>query len=340
MLDVEFLLANKNALKYSILYEYDTMVFKSDVCIKINKYFEFRGFSIEEADYILLLNSMGSVSLFGNYLILIDLNKLIENNPKDWRKIFDECSEKVINKVFNNRFLFLVKTGDDLIKLKALPSYVDLEKNSYHLVESEVNKHSILKIIDFLLIKNKNLIDYNKLENKEPFIKSLERYLEYPEHNLLNFVKFFEEVIIYCIKDNVFNLSNFNLLFQNREEKDYYQLYKVMYNFILNPSEMTKINYFNFISNLYLKRKYSVQLILYRLMKVMKELIYLCKYLGDSEDFLSTLKDYKKYMIKNFDSLPIKSLFKYFILFGRYESSFNVGDFLFEFDRFLNSYLI
>ena len=334
MLDVEFLSLERKAFKHSILYEYDTAVFKQEVILKIKKFFESRGLSMVEVDYKNFRVSSKSVSLFGKSLIYIDLNKLIIE-VSSWKKELVLLLQGITEKTFENRFLITYRVGD---KFEDPDSYKSLIKECYYIVEPELNKTSIDKIIKYLIEKNKNIFNYITLKNQGIFLNSIKRCLENSNYNLVSFSKFFERVILLCIEDNIFSPSLFNDIFKKENPKLYYILYELMYNFLIDSSEGTRKKLYIFVCDLYLQEKYSVSLILSRLRKIIKEFSFLNKNLNGLDEYVGTLSEYQKYMLKKYNSIPIKDLFNFSILYIRLEHDLYRGDFLYKVDKFLRLY--
>lgn len=338
MFDVEFLVSSRNSFKHLVVYEYNTAVFKPDVCSKVEDVFEFRGLLLDKVDCANLNQSIRGSSLFGNFLMVFDLNEYVLSN-KGWEKEFESFSKDVLSGILENRFLILCREGKEVSKLKSMQSYIDLTKNSTYLVESEFSKTSMNKIVKYLILKNKNIFDFNKLKNQDIFLKSLHRYFECSENSLVDFIKFFERTVILCVEGDIFKLDLFNKFFQNKEVKNYYVLYKLVYNFLVNTSETTRSILFKHMCDLYLKQKCSVRLIVYRLTQIMKEFFFLCGSLNESEEYFLSLTGYKKFRLEKFKNIPVKPLLRFSVLLTQYEEKFNSKDFILELNSFLSEYI-
>lgn len=337
MFDIEFLMSGRNSFKSNIVYEYNTGVFKQDVLLKIGSIFESRDLAIQEVDYDKFYMSSRSSSLFGNSLFLVDINRLAEENKRAI-KLLQELISDILDRKIDNRFLFLFREGADEGVLDK-EKYSALLKESYVLTEVRLSKSVVRKVIEFLCAKNNQHFKFDKLKNREEFLNIVIQSAESVNYDLLQYLKLFEKVIYLCVEDSVFSLDMFNkFIHVTNEVEDIYILHKAISDFIIEPSQRTKDKLYHMVCVMYLNKKYSTRLILYRIIKIVRELSFINKSLGVSEQFIASLTKHKRYFLEKFDSIPVKNLLKFSLILMKYEEKFNTGNFIFEFNRFLASF--
>ena len=335
---MDFLLSGRNAFKSSVLYEYEDTVFKWDIIKKIRDIFEIKGFMFRKVDYSDFKNSTKSVSLFGGNLILLDLNVLQEEN-KQWETELSTFVKDLISGGMKNRFIILHRTEKKDIKVKSMEIYTELCEYCYFINEVKLNRSSVDKIIRVVMLRNKSLLDLEALLEKDIFLKSLNRYLEYRDGTLRGFVKFCEEISLLCVDKGLFNLGLFNLLFNERIEKDHYILHKLLFNLISNPNTLNKDRIFVHLQNVYSSNEYSSRLVVYRIMRALKELMYINVNLGVSEEYLMTLMEYRRNSLANFNALPSEGILRFSLLFAKYESLLNSDNILYHLNNFFSDFI-
>lgn len=337
MFDIEFLMSGRNSFKSNIVYEYNTGVFKQDVLLKIGSIFESRDLAIQEVDYDKFYMSSRSSSLFGDSLFLVDINRLAEENKRAI-KLLQELISDILDKKIDNRFLFLFRegAGEDI---RDRDKYFTLLKESYVLTEVKLSKTVVKKVVEFLCAKNNRYFKFDKLKNREEFFNIMIQSAESINYDLLQYLKLFEKVIFLCIEENIFSLDRFNKLIHIiNEVEDNYALHKVVSEFIIESSRRTRDRLYHMVCVMHLNKKYSTRLILYRIIKIVRELSFINKSLGVSEQYIASLTKHKRYFLEKFDSIPVKNLLKFSLILMKYEEKFNTGNFIFEFNRFLASF--
>jgi hypothetical protein len=332
LLDIDFLMSERSSLKSCVVYEYNIGIFKQDVLSRISSIFESKNIDFQEVDYYNFNMSSRSSSLFGESAFLIDLNKLVQKEP-NCKKCFNELVTDISSKKIYNRYIFCVRSGFGISNIQETDQYKKLKEISYNIVELELSKSTVAGLINFLINKNKGL--YYKVKNLEEFKKVLSSNTR--SFDLLNFIKFFGRISYFCIEDNFFSIDNFNRItkIDNDDTSDDNILCKNIVDFMVEGSHRSKDKLFNTVFNLYFNKKYSTKLILYRIIKVVRELSFINKRLGVSEGFLATLTKQKKYFLEKFDSVPVKDLVRFSSMLVKYEEKLNTGNFIFEFNQFL-----
>lgn len=338
MLDIDFLKANRTSFRNSIAYEYKTGIFKSEVCAKIDEIFEFRGFDCCEVDYSNFNLSSRSASLFsGVFFIKVDLNKLVIEN-EGYKKDFELLLGDIEKKEIKNKFFFLYKEDNivsEIIKSKAYEHFI---KDCSYIIEPDLFKSSINKVINFLIESNNQLLfDFDLLKNKDDFVKAMVQGVEIVDHSLLNFEILFTKSIIHCIDNNIFDMNIFNRMFVLGDKIDNFALYKALYDFMGSFSDRVAHRVFEVVVDLFFGRKYSTRLIIYSIMKIVREFSYINNNLGCSEEYLLSLNKSKRYALDKFKSVPINNLFRFSVNLSKWEKRLNTGNFLSEFYYFITS---
>lgn len=337
MFDIEFLMSGRNSFKSNIVYEYSTGMFKQNILLRIGAIFEERDLVIQEVDYNKFYMSSRSSSLFGDFLFLVDINRLAAENQKA-KSLLQELIADILDRKINNRFLFLYRegAGEDI---RDEEKYSNLLKESYILKEINLSKTTVKKVVEFLCAKDNRYFKFDKLKNREEFFNIIIQSAESVNYNLFQYVKLFEKVIYLCIEDSVFNLDKFNRFIRvTGGTEDTYALHKAVSDFIIEVSQRTRDKLYHMVCVMHLNKKYSTRLILYRIIKIVRELSFINKNLGVSEQYIASLTKYKRFFLEKFDSIPVKNILKFSLMLMKYEEKFNTEDFVFEFNRFLASF--
>jgi hypothetical protein len=331
LIDIDFLLLDRNSFKNSIFYSFNEGIFKFEVYQKITSIFESKGYILKEVDPLDFKGSFFSHYIFEDILYILDLNKLIQINP-NYENFLDLFVKSILEGELKNRF-FIQYKNDIKFPIDKLKSIC------YYISEVEINKSSVEKIIQYLSYKDPNIFNKNILYNKDILINSLYSYSKVRELNLKEFILFCEEVFLTCIDNNRFNLISFNQII---EQKDivllkYYELYTYLHNVLLDPSINSKYKLYQYLVNLFWEVGENSRVVLSQMIKVMKDLYYINKNLKVSEEYIQTIKFSKKKFLEKYANIPIDRLLKFSLILSKYEFHLNSGNFLFELKILLDS---
>lgn len=332
LLDIEFLKSERSSFKDCIVYEYNTGVFKQDVVSRISSIFDFRGFDIQEINYDAFNSSSRGSSLFGDLVFFVDVNKLVERNS-NYKKDITTLIKDISNKEVSNKFVFLLKDSPEVVELKTGELFTKFTESTYNINEVELSKTTVNKVVDYLVSKDK--VKMGDILNEDDLVNVVVQSMELVNNSLVDFVKMYERILYFCVENSSFDISKFNSLGLNSLNKEEYVLYKVISDFIVEPSSRTRLKLFKAVCDLCFNKKYLNRLILYRIIKVVRELSYINKHLGVSEEFISSLTKQKRYFLERFNSIPLKNLLKFSLKLVRWEQKLNSRNFIFEFNCFL-----
>lgn len=330
MIDVNFLMSDRNSFKNSIFYSFKEGVFRFDIFQKIRFIFESKNYILKEVDYLNFKGSIFFHSIFEDILYILDLNKLIKLDL-NWRGNFINFIEDLVGERIGNRFLIFYREG------KEDTNFDKLREFCYFISEIELIKSSIERILQYLNYKDPNLYDLKSISNSDFLINSLYSYSN--KLDLRGFILFCEEVFLTCFEDNTFNLINFNKIIEQKEKNSlkYYELYTYLYNILMNSSNNSKYKLYRYLLDMFEEVGNNSRVIISQLMKIMKDFYNININLKMSEEYIQTLSESKKKFLNKYNNIPIDRLLKISIALSKYEFFLNSGDFSFELKIFLDT---
>jgi len=332
MIDLEFIMSNRNSFKRCIIYSYISSAFKFEVTEKIKSVFDFRGILLNEADYSSFLDSCNGLSLFGESLILIDLEKF-KGVSKSWVAEFDKFCLDFVAERLENRFV-VFGLQDSFDGLNNSKNFIEFKDKSSLIEEAPPEKLSASIFLDYISFRNKNAFDLTKVKNSDTMYKSIGQILKSKELDIFEIISLCEECLFVALNNDKFDAVLSNLLINNVSKQDNFILYDLVFNVLATGSKISKDRLYKYLLELNTIEEFSVELISYRFMKVYKDFLYINVEYGPSEEYLNTLNVYYRKYLGKFKDIKLHKLFRVGMLLAIYESllnSNNLTTLLYEF---------
>lgn len=156
MLDLDFIGNDKPSVKQSVLYCYDSLLFKPQTIRKLLDHFESKGSSgiehFKSSDHASFLQETG---LFGSKTIIIDLESLSFSTKLSFESpvaLLEEISKQIANKTTENNLLVLLdKREDSLLKVVNSTVFETLKKATTFIESPTLNKAAVKGLVAHLI---------------------------------------------------------------------------------------------------------------------------------------------------------------------------------------------
>lgn len=305
MLDIDFLEKESVSLKRNIIYNYDVGIYRTKVFEKIKDYLLSKKISVREVDYNNFEYSLKETSLFGEFVIFIDL----VNHP-------EYKDQKLTTK---NRLVIFSK--DLSLEECSAIKEIDTSKSNF----SKLFNHSF---------SNSPILSGIKKDQKEKIESSFITWVQENKISLEEFYFNFEYYILSCIDEDKFNISKFKQLTESNKI-DYFRLHKLFYDILINASDRSKQKILKYMEE-QIKNRVDVKSLINRIFQVICDLCLVNSKLDKAGKDLG-FSVYKLNILNSMNSVPVLNLFKTQLLLAKYEGRFNTSNnFLVEFESFIS----
>lgn len=228
MIDLDFLLAEKPAIKTHVLYTVKTHALRPAISTRLRTYAEARGLATRTLDYERPLLSAAENSLLSDFFIWCDLDELVATRGKTAAEDFSALATLLLDSRTENR-LFIY--GSDA-KILAHPSYAELAKFCTHLEEAEPTVALLPKLLDLTARLNPTL-ELEKLTNRASFLEQLKTLLDdqVTLPDLLHAIEYYATLTI-APDSHTFDLTAFAALRGTTQKTDYYRWHRLLFNLL------------------------------------------------------------------------------------------------------------
>jgi len=339
MLDIELIQKDKPQLRQILLYEYSTAVFKARVYQRVRDHLMQKGIQVRNIDYENVMFSFNETSLFGEFLVLIDIDEL--RKDKKFKEYMTDMADLIAGKATSNRYLFFLRKNSPRYEaIKKMPQTTVISKAATKINEPALSKQTFLKLFEYACSLYTEFINLEKLENYQMFKTSVEDYVINEKPNLAEFLSKFDIFVFVTIdfETNQFNPTLFRTMISTQEKINFFKTHKLIFDFLTTPLESTGIKLYKEIDDMIHKRSLPVKVIISTLFKITRELSYVNAKLNPGKHTPESMTPYRWKQLTAYESVPLKNLLRWQILLAKYESSFNTKNLAIIFQQFLEEF--
>lgn len=323
MLDVDFLGQTKTALRQHVLYGTDSNALRPQVHSIVRGHADQRGIPQRELDYTNPAYSARESSLFGEYLIWIDLDTLTETRGKNALDDFIDLATLITEGTPENR-LYLFGAAP---KMKEHPAWATLAKSVTYIEETPVSDANIARILDYAA-RDLGLLH---MANKPAWVASMKEYANTDEVTLSDFLHAVELYATLCTtfpigQPPTFDTVAFNSHRASKVATDYYRWQRLLSTFLTQPTKTNAAALTRELDTARHNNGFEPRALFTILSRTTQDLFYVSEALNKSATKPGNWSDFKWGKLRDYRGVPPARLLSWNVLLAKFEPELNRGD--------------